>query len=451
MTDKKTFVLDTSVLADFPHALYAFDDNNVCIADVTLEELDALKIRGNDTGANARAAIRIMEALRQEGDLTKGIQLPGGGIFHIELNHRSAPLPPSWDESKADNRIIRVCVGLAQSKQQVILVSNDVSLRIKASALGVPAEEYRAGQIIPKLKEQYTGRCVLRAPDDLVNLFYQDKELSKEVLDTLVKEEILRENQFVLLQSDGDDKHSALGRVEEGRLVALHYANEKMHGVTPRNMGQRFMQEALMMPCERAPLVILKGAAGTAKTFFAVAAGLWQIKRYDQYSHVLAVRPNVKFDEEIGFLKGTEEEKIAPLMRPIVDNILALFPGDPQMPEKLEEYGIIVNQAMAFMRGRSITDTWIIVDEAQNMTPSQAFGIISRAGANTKIVLAGDPEQIDNPYLDSTNNGLVFAAEKMKDSPLCWQITLDDSECVRSPLAREAVRMMKQKGESIRS
>lgn len=166
------------------------------------------------------------------------------------------------------------------------------------------------------------------------------------------------------------------------------------------------------------------------------------------YSHILAVRPNIKFDEEIGFLKGSEEEKIAPLMRPIVDNIQALYPGDPMKPEKLEQYGTIVYQAMAFMRGRSITDTWIIVDEAQNMTPTQAFGIISRAGANTKIVLAGDPSQIDNPYLDATNNGLVYAAEKMKNSPLCWQITLEDSECVRSPLAREAVRLMRLKGQA---
>ncbi len=447
MPGKKTFVLDTSILADYPHALFAFDDNDVCVADVTLEELDSLKTRGNDAGANARAAIRLIEALRLEGDLTQGLTLPGGGSFHIELNHRKVQLPPGWDDKKADNRIIRVCVGLARTRPQVILVSNDVSLRIKASSLGVEAQEYLAGQIIPRLNEQYTGRCTLTVPRGTIDAFYHRKELSAEHLQEVCGDLALQENQFVLLEADGAPEHSALGRMENGQLVALKYAKERMHGVSPRNAGQRFMQEALMMPCDRAPLVILKGAAGTAKTFFAIAAGLWQINRHHLYSHVLAVRPNIKFDEEIGFLKGSEEEKIAPLMRPIIDNINALFPGDPQMPEKLEEYGTIVYQAMAFMRGRSITDTWIIVDEAQNMTPTQAFGIISRAGANTKIVLAGDPGQIDNPYLDATNNGLVYAAEKMKSSPLCWQITLDDSECVRSPLAREAVRLMRLKGQ----
>ena len=447
MHDRKIFVLDTSVLADFPHAIYAFDDNDVCIADVTLEELDSLKARGNETGANARAAIRMIEALRQEGDLTEGILLPGGGTFHIELNHKKAPLPESWDDNKPDNRIIRVCVGLSRRARQVILVSNDVGLRIKAAAVGVPAEEYRAGQIIPKLNEQYTGRCVLRAPRDLMDAFNAEGTLTREQTMAIAGDMPLNENQFALLQCLDDERYTALGRVEEGCLVALLNMHEKMYGVVPRNVGQRFMQEALLMPVERAPLVILKGSAGTAKTFFAIAAGLWQINRRHQFSHVLAVRPNIKFDEEIGFLKGTEEEKIAPLMRPIVDNIQALFPGDPMMPEKLEDYGTIVYQAMAFMRGRSITDTWIIVDEAQNMTPTQAFGIISRAGAGTKIVLAGDPTQIDNPYLDATNNGLVYAAEKMKDSPLCWQITLEDSECVRSPLAREAVRLMRMKGQ----
>lgn len=445
---KKTFVLDTSVLADYPHAIFAFDDNDVCIADATLEELDDLKTRGSEAGANARAAIRIIESLRQDGDLLEGLLLPGGGRLWVELNHKAAQLPESWDDRKADNRIIRVCAGLSRQRDEVYLISNDVALRIKAGALGVKAQEYRAGQIIPRIAEQYTGRAVLEAPRALIDAFYQRRELDAHSLAELAMGTPLQENQFVLLKSQGAEGNSALGRVEEGRLTSLLYAGDKMYGVSPKNCGQRFMQEALLMPCARAPLVILKGAAGTAKTFFAVAAGLWQIERESRYSHILAVRPNIKFDEEIGFLKGSEEEKIAPLMRPIVDNIQALFPGDPMKPEKLEQYGTIVYQAMAFMRGRSITDTWIIVDEAQNMTPTQAFGIISRAGAGTKIVLAGDPSQIDNPYLDATNNGLVYAAEKMKDSPLCWQITLEDSECVRSPLAREAVRLMRLKGQA---
>ena len=448
MALRKTFVLDTSVLADYPHAIYAFDDNDVCIADATLEELDNLKTRGNETGANARAAIRIIESLRQDGDLLEGLLLPGGGRLMVELNHKTAPLPESWDDTKPDNRIIRVCAGLSRQREGVYLVSNDVGLRIKAGALGVKAQEYRAGQIIPKIGEQYTGRATLQVTREAIDAFYLNKEIGAQVLQDLAQGTALQENQFVLLKAAEGENNSALGRVEEGRLVALQHAGERMYGVNPKNCGQRFIQEALLMSCARVPLVILKGAAGTAKTFFAVAAGLWQIERQSNYSHILAVRPNIKFDEEIGFLKGTEEEKIAPLMRPIVDNIQALFPGDPMKPEKLEQYGTIVYQAMAFMRGRSITDTWIIVDEAQNMTPTQAFGIISRAGANTKIVLAGDPTQIDNPYLDATNNGLVYAAEKMKHSPLCWQVTLEDSECDRSPLAREAVRLMRLKGQA---
>lgn len=202
--------------------------------------------------------------------------------------------------------------------------------------------------------------------------------------------------------------------MHRGEIVPLENDRPRMFNIKPKNNGQRFVQEALLAPVDQAPLVIIKGTAGTAKTFLAIAAGLYQSRACPK---VHWVRPNIKFDEEIGFLKGSEEEKIGPLMRPIVDNIRAIFPNESDPMYRLEQEGRIAFQAMAFMRGRSLVNTYLIVDEAQNMTPSQAFGIISRAGAGTKIVLAGDPMQIDNLLLDATNNGLVYAAEKNAREP----------------------------------
>lgn len=444
----KNYVLDTNILLEYPHALYAFEEHNVYIADVTLEELDRKKGKANDVGFNARTALRNIEAMRKTGELLTGAPLPCGGKFFVELNHKASILPESWDQTAPDNRILCVCKGLLEEENntKTVLVTNDTTLRIKAAVLGIDVEEYRAGQLVVHSNEHYTGRRKIITSGEMIDRFYKQKRFSSAETAELAGDTPFIENQFVLLAEEGRETHSALGKYRRGEVVPLEYEKDsrlKALDIAPKNCGQRFLVEALMAPCSEAVLVIVPGPAGTGKTFFALAAGLAQEEDYDK---ILCVRPNIKFDEEIGYLKGSEEDKIAPLMRPFVDNINAIYPRQCKTEDLLYE-GRLEFQAMAFMRGRSLVETWLIVDEAQNMTPTQAFGIITRAGENTKIILAGDPGQIDNPLLDATNNGLTFASETMKGSPLCWQVTMTEGESVRSPLALEAIKRMSLKGQ----
>ena len=472
---QKTYVLDTDVLMTSPYSLYAFDEHNVYIADITLEELDANKIKPGEAGANAREVIRILDGLRETGNLMDGVALPGGGTFRIEVNHLDAAIPESWDSSKPDNRILRVCAGLKCDGKTPILVSNDIAMRIKADLIRVKAEEYKTEQVF-KPSEQYKGRSVIAVSENAINSFYKDGVLDlKEIMYRLMadgkddfgnlvfkQEEFTcaETNEFFTIQNISNPKNSAaIGRFDGENVVPLRFDKMRPYGVKPRNVAQRFAQESLMTHIDTAPLVILKGPAGTAKTFYSLAAGLEHVlgKNESDMKRILVARPNILMDEEIGFLKGGEKDKIGPLIRPIYDNLEVLTKtgrgdeykdGAPTSSyvQDLFDRGVIDMQALGYMRGRSISDTWVIIDEAQNMTPTQAFAIVSRAGIGSKIILAGDPDQIDNPRLDSRTNGLSYAAERMKGSPLCWQVTFDEEECVRSVLAKEAIMRMSPKG-----
>lgn len=454
----KTYVLDTNVLMTSPYAIYAFDEHNVVIVDITLEELDRLKTLPGERGANARETIRILDNLQKLGSLVKGIDLPGGGNLRIATKTTTA-LAASTNgyANSADNIILQYCEDNKNSLKNLVLVTNDINMRIKAEVRGICAEVFKTDQAA-SLHEQYTGRCRVTVTSDGIASFYSSHEMS---LDNVVDVEGDREyqfslNEFALLIDECDPKHTAIARYDGAKFVPLIHDRANPYGVRPRNIGQKFAQEALMTAVEQAPLVILKGPAGTAKTFYSLAAGLEKtLGKEPTFDRILVARPNIKFDEDIGYLKGTEEEKIGPLIRPIFDNLEQLTRvdsekkdgiGEKSYAQELFDRGIITAQALAYMRGRSIANTWIIIDEAQNMTPTQAFGIISRCGVGSKIILAGDPEQIDNPHLDARTNGLSYASERMKNSPLCWQITFDDEECVRSALALEAIRRMPPKG-----
>lgn len=458
---RKTYVLDTNVLMTSPYAIYSFDEHDVILTDVTLEELDHLKILPGERGANAREAIRILDDLQKLGSLINGVEIPIFGCGTVKVATTSAISNHSEsmtkDDRKADNRIIAYCAEQSATNENIILVTNDINMRIKAETKGVRAEQFRTDQAA-NLHEQYKGRCVATVTSEAINDFYGDGGLPIGVIlhvegDTNYKFSI---NEFVLLVDECDPKHSAIGRYDGKRIVPLVHEYARPYGVKPRNVGQKFAQEALMASVEDAPLVILKGPAGTAKTFYSLAVGLEQILgKNPTFDRILVARPNVKFDEDIGYLKGTEEEKIGPLIRPIFDNLEQLTRTDSEKKgnrqeksyaEDLFDRGVIEAQALAYMRGRSITNTWIIIDEAQNMTPTQAFGIISRCGVGSKIILTGDPEQIDNPALDARTNGLSFASERMRNSPLCWQVSFADDECVRSALALEAIQRMPPKG-----
>ena len=459
---KKIYILDTNVLIQASYALKCFADNEVVLPLVVLEELDTHKRDEGERGSNVREAIRMIEQIREQGDLTKGVHMDNGGMLRIEKNFKDVQLPQDLSEYKSDNRILKVCIGLSQSKkEQVILVTKDILMRIKAQLLGVKAEDFTTEQVAGRT-EQYSGRITVYAPEELFHEF-KKKGISVEQVycaDAKGKRHtpVLFENEFVILQADESLKKTQMGRVEKGMIRKLEYEKSQPYGVRPRNAGQYFLQEALMQPAETAPLVIVKGMAGTAKTFYALAVGLEKMinRPTGEYRRILVCRPNSQFDDDIGFLPGNEQEKISPLMRPVIDNLEQLidsneeerYQDEGELTDKTTEIferGVIQAEALNFIRGRSILKTYLIIDEAQNMTPAQAKGIITRAGKNTKIILLGDPNQIDRPFLDERTNGLSYASEHMKGSPLCWQISLTTQECERSHLAMDAIERLQDK------
>ncbi|WP_312199967.1 PhoH family protein [Anaerospora hongkongensis] len=455
----KYYVLDTNVLLHSPNALYAFNEHTVIVPEVVLEELDKFKAEASDRGANSRHAIRIIDSLILHGNLLEGVSLnESGGIVKIETNHLDAQIPNHWERSKPDNRILQICKGFQDNQKNVVLVSRDTNLRVKATILGIQAEDFR-GDNVANVEEQYTGRAVVYASSKVIDQFYGDDsncldpdklQSFDESLSVLMPAK-LEVNQFLLIRSTDNERHTAVGRFDGDKVVQLRYRSRNPFGITPRNVGQVFMQECLMMSAEEAPLVIIKGPAGTAKTFYSLAVGLHRTMdcRPREYNHLLICRPNIPMDEDIGFLPGSEVDKVSPYMRGIRDNLFTLMNGSSVQEAKelaqvedtvqmLFDKHIIQTEALAYQRGRSLQKYWMMLDEMQNSTPRQAKGVITRPGLGTKIILIGDPAQIDHPYLDSRSNGLVYASEKMRGSKLCYQVTLQHDECERSPLAAEA-------------
>jgi PhoH-like ATPase len=454
---KKNYVLDTNVLIQSPSAIYSFEENNVILPIAVLEELDKLKNDDGELGANAREAIRLLEHLRQIGNLFEGVFLESGGMIKIEPNFAAIDLPYGFRNESNDNRILKVCKGLMEKGERVALVTKDIIVRLKSQMLGIATEDFTTEQV-PKFEEQYNGRMEVYASDKSMSEF-QKKGITQDCIYTMHGENKLdvapEDNQFFIIHSETSVSKTLLGRFNGEKIIPLKSLKDEPFGAKPRNVGQRFLQEALMQDATVAPLVIVKGTAGTAKTFYALATGLEQTLNPDnkKYRKILITRPNVQFDEEIGFLPGTEQEKIAPFLRPIIDNLEILvdrnenerYKNEKELKDKIDELfdeGVITAEAMNFIRGRSITNTFLIIDEAQNLTPKQIKGIITRVGKGTKVVLLGDPQQIDHPLLDEKTNGLSYASEKMKGSPLCFQLTMMPEECVRSKLALDASNRM---------
>lgn len=452
----KIYVLDTNVLIQAPHAVECFEDNQVILPMVVLEELDRLKKAEGDRGSNARQAVRILEQYRQKGDLLSGVEMEGGGTLRIEKNFSDVSLPEDLADEVPDNRILKVCIGLSKDRsEQVVLVTKDILLRIKAQILGICTQDFTTEQVFDNEK-QYKGRAEVYVPEALFKEFKKKGIPCNEVYQvdaTGNRMEIeLTENQFVILKADQSSRKTHLGRVQGEYIRKLDYKKAAPYGIRPRNSGQYFLQEALMQPAKTAPLVIVKGKAGTSKTFYSLAVGLEKVLNNPtgEYRRILVCRPNAQFDSDIGFLPGDEQEKISPLMRPMIDNLEQLidsseeerYRDEAELQGKIEEIfsrGLIQTEALNYIRGRSIVKTYMIIDEAQNMTPGQIKGIITRAGKDTKIILLGDPDQIDRPFLDERTNGLSYASEHMKGSPLCWQVTMTAEECERSDLAMDAV------------
>ncbi len=313
---KLTYVLDTNVILYSPGAIFSFADNDVVIPEVVLEELDSFKKNNNDLGANARHAARIIDKLRKDGSLIDGIVLPGGGTLRVEMNHYDVKLPPSWDKNKPDNRIIQVCKGLKEKGEEVVLITKDTFERIKADTINIDVEDFYE-KVVPEYESQYKGRCDAFASHSTLESFYKNKYMDVESLFFYSEEKNdyykadININEFILIKSMGNPKQTALGRYNGEKVVPLFYKDVKPLGISPRNIGQKFMLEAFLTDSKNAPLVIVKGPAGTAKTLFSLATGLHKVMEEgeDGYRKILICRPNVTMDEDIGFYLEQRKKK----------------------------------------------------------------------------------------------------------------------------------------------
>ena len=463
---KKIYVLDTNILLQNANAILGFADNEVVITATTLQELDSLKTAPGETGFRAREAIRAISRLSERGDFLNGISINEAdgesGLFRIEPNGTKVSLLPNgFTLDKADNRIINSSLTIKkESERPVFLITNDVSMRVNASICGLDVQGYRNDQV--EQESTYNGRSVVQVAPSVMQKLYRTvnsgyknpfnfNEISHEKL--AYTPELNEYVTFVsgtelfLARYIGHEIETGCELEDAAFFVPVRKDMQPM-GITPRNCAQRMALDALLAPPEDVPLVILKGAAGTAKTFLSLAAGLqWTLgKKYDK---MMITRTNTLSDADIGFLPGTLEEKMGPLVAPFMDNLESILrcSGEESDQIKLQiedffETGVVEICSVAYMRGRSLTHTYLIIDEAQNATIGQVLEIVTRAGEGTKVILCGDPDQIDNPRLDRLNNGLAFAAERMKGSKLCAQITFNQDETVRSKLAAEgAIRL----------
>lgn len=442
---KKIFVLDTSVLLHSPQSLSNFKDNDIIIPIVVLDELDKFKRGTMEINRNARLVIKELDLLRQSGQIDKGLKLDNGGTLTVDLNHRDALelLPPGF-EINNDNRILAIAMAVKRRypRRHVAVVSKDINMRVKAQALGLNSEDYRTDKI--EVDDLYPGNRVLRVSNESVEAIYQTRELPLASLNGVVSREPLRANEFVMLVNETSPSSTALARYdqEKNALVLLRDNRSDVWGVRPLNREQKYALEILTD--DRIRLITLAGKAGTGKTMLAIAAGLQKVLNEKVYRRLAVYRPVIPMGKDIGYLPGSEQEKLSPWMQPIFDNLEYLL--DSHTPAKkggrdskldyLLDSSVLEIGALTYIRGRSLPGLFIIIDEAQNLTPHEVKTIVTRAGEGTKLVFTGDPYQIDHPYLDSTSNGLTHVVEKFKGYPMAGHVSLVKGE--RSELAELA-------------
>ena len=452
---KKIFVLDTNVLLQDPGALLGFADNDVYLVSTVLDELDSKKNNKKDPeiAHHARDAIRLIESARAEHDLVTGVKLPNGGTLYAEPDGVSQQyLPNGFSIDKPDNKIISTCKYLQEKHkdQQVILVSLDIEMRISASIiLGAENVQDYKNRIVQD-DDTFTGHVDMNVDPEVINALYSSPDGTWAGKKTRAKKKWndgLTENLFVTLHAGSQ---SALTVYQKGTLHLIR-PKEIFNGVKGLNALQHYAIWALTNP--EIPLVILLGPAGTAKTYLSLAAGLTQTytsQRMNErlYQKMLVSRPNAEAgDPGFGYLPGSLKDKMAPLLLPYYDNLESLFSGDERATAKMQVEDLFANGtielcALSFIRGRSLTNCYMICDEAQNASRILIRDVITRAGHGCKIVLAGDPDQCDSIYLDKYSNGLVFAADRFKDSPLAAIIKFGEGQSVRSPLAKETLARM---------
>ncbi len=459
MGAKKNFVLDTNVLLHDPNALYQFDDNDVVIPIYVFEELDKFKRNNDALGHNARQVAREIDRLRHEtGALSRdGVPLHTGGRLKVVFLEDKNSIESKYylDLKAIDSKILSVALKLKESdpERETILISKDINLRIRADTLGLKAEDYKPEKT--PIDDLYTGFSEHFVSTETINRLYSDRELPLSQIEFLKDEgeppppEFLP-NQCLSLTDQMNLKHTALARINpDGETVKLlsEFAEHEIWGIRARNREQRFALELLLDP--QVQLVTLVGKAGTGKTLIALAAALQQTLENKSYQRLLVSRPVMPMGKDIGFLPGSVEEKLTPWMKSIFDNLEFLFYGAKKSDlsgtksaayKELVELGVLQIEPLTYIRGRSIPNQFIIIDEAQNLTPHEVKTIITRAGENTKVVLTGDPYQIDHPYIDSSNNGLVYTVSRFKGQKLFGHVTLTKGE--RSELAELAANLL---------
>ena len=437
---KKTYILDTNVLIHDPNALFNFEDNNIILPIYVVEEIDKLKRSEGEKGRNARVTARTIDELRKNGSLFKGVTLPKGGTFRVEIKGDYKNLPSFLQKDVMDNRILAVVIELSKEiNEKVILVTKDINMRIKADALDIPVEDYETDTV--SIDELYKGYAEIIVNDEDYKKYIKSGKLK---IDELYKGEVYPNECFKVKCEDRE--HLGIYNIDKKRIEKLTYADIELWGIRAKNSEQSFAVELLMNP--EIQVVTLVGQAGTGKTLLALAAALEQVVERSIYKKIFVASPIIPMGKDLGYHPGGEKEKLRPWVQPIYDNFdfLASNKGneDRKSGEKaifgLEAMGLLKVEALTYIRGRSIPKGLLIIDEAQNLTPHEVKTIVTRAGEDTKIIFTGDPYQIDNPYLDANSNGLTYLAEKFKNEKISGHVTLEKGE--RSALAELAAKLL---------
>lgn len=431
---QKIFVLDTNVLLHDPEAITKFPGSHIVIPVTVLEELDKMKRLPNELGKNSRQVVRFLDSLKLlgTGDLHQGVKLDNGAVVQVQLEIKRI-FPPTLSLMVNDNKILMAASLLQENEKKVVFISKDFAARVKAEAIGLEAEDYEDLKV--SYDSLYRGVRKIEVTKHEIDVFYKDGLINLSPSD-------LRPNEYCMLISP--DKSSAVGKFDSktSGIVPLIKMPD-VWGIKPRNMEQRCAMDAMLR--DEIKLVTLVGLAGTGKTLLALACGLRKVFDEGTYNRILVSRPIIPLGRDIGYLPGTKEEKLFNWMQPIYDNLEYLC-GSSGGKEPNDTLQYVMNskniemEAVTYIRGRSLPKMFMIVDEAQNLTPHEVKTIISRAGEGTKVVLAGDLTQIDHPYLDKRSNGLAYTVAKFQNQPLFGQILFEKIE--RSELAALAAEIM---------
>ncbi|HXA45060.1 MAG TPA: PhoH family protein, partial [Candidatus Angelobacter sp.] len=414
-----------------------FADNHVLVPIEVIEEIDRFKRESTELGRNARSVSRMLDGFRGDGSLSAGVTLPTGGKLQIGFQ-KSGDSEILFNGNSVDNRILSFAASIqkAQPKNRTILVSKDINLRIKADALGLAAEDYETDLVY--ITDLYTGMVEMPVSTEKMAKFRADEELELNGGKTYFP------NEYCTLIDESNPKKTALTKVDATgkKLIPIIDSREGVWGIKPRNREQNFALDALLD--DRVKLVTLMGKAGTGKTLLAMAAGLKKSVLDREFRRLVVARPTISMGKELGFLPGSLEEKLAPWMQPIHDALEMLsdlnMGHDHRRAADLMRSGSIVVEALSYIRGRSIANQFMVIDESQNLTPLEAKTIVTRVGHGTKIIFTGDPYQIDNPYVDSSSNGFNYIISRFRDQAIAAHIELQKGE--RSELAELAANIL---------